>query len=225
VTRPDVPTGLKAIRSAVSYRRHLLDAYLRAAAPLMRGAVLDLGGKRVNRRGRFVPPKDAHTQWTYANIDETTSPDLLCDAASVPLPDASVDCIVCTEVLEHVPDPSACVREAIRLLRPGGVFIASVPFFYPIHNDPFDYRRFTAEGLERLHAGFTAATISNMGGYLGVLGMFIEFGRQFYGGPPLQRVLFEVGRLLQWWDARRLNAWHATTATRFTTGYFVIAEK
>lgn len=225
MTRPDVPTDLKAIRSAVSYRRHLLDAYLRASAPLMRGAVLDLGGKRVNRRGTFEPPESAGTRWTYVNVDEATSPDLLCDAASVPLPDGSVDCIVCTEVLEHVPDPSACVHEAIRLLRPGGVFIVSVPFFYPIHNDPFDYRRFTAEGLQHLHAGFTVATISNMGGYLGVLGMFVEFGRQFGGGSWLKRLLFEAGRLLQWWDARRLDCWHATTSSRFTTGYFVIAEK
>ncbi len=195
----------------------------------MRGAVIDLGGKRARRRGTFAPPVAEDTRWIYVNIDETTSPDLVCDAASVPLPDGSADCIVCTEVLEHVPDAAACVREAIRLLRPGGVFIASVPFFYPIHADPHDYCRFTAEGLRRLHAGFAVASVASMGGYAGVLGMFIEFGgREWDAGRPAglwKRVLFEAGRLLQWYDARRLAAEDTEAVPRLTTGFFVIAEK
>ena len=49
------------------------------------------------------------------------------DAAAVPLPDGAVDLVVCFEVLEHVEDPGAIVREACRLLRPGGQFVSSTP--------------------------------------------------------------------------------------------------
>jgi SAM-dependent methyltransferase len=45
---------------------------------------------------------------------------LACGAGDVPLPDASVDAIVCTLVLCTVPDPAAAIAEAVRLLRPGG---------------------------------------------------------------------------------------------------------
>lgn len=46
------------------------------------------------------------------------------DAAALPLPDHSVDVVSAGEVLEHVYDLPAVVREACRVLRPGGVFVA-----------------------------------------------------------------------------------------------------
>ena len=40
---------------------------------------------------------------------------------------ASFDLVTCLAVLEHLPDPAACVAEAFRVLRPGGVFVATCP--------------------------------------------------------------------------------------------------
>jgi len=40
----------------LSYRRWLLDACLQASVPLMRGRVLDVGGRRIDLRGDFRPP-------------------------------------------------------------------------------------------------------------------------------------------------------------------------
>lgn len=45
------------------------------------------------------------------------------DALALPFPDASVDVVACMDLLEHVEDPSALVREAARVLRPGGLFL------------------------------------------------------------------------------------------------------
>jgi SAM-dependent methyltransferase len=223
---PAVPSALREIRRAVRYRRHILDACLRWATPLMKGVVVDLGGKRDRRRGTFEPALDPGTTWIYVNIDAGTRPDVFADVAAVPIADGAVDCIVCTEVLEHIPDPVACVREVRRLLRPGGAFIGSVPFLIPIHADPDDFQRFTAHGLRQLFRDFSRVEILRMGGYFGVLGTFIEMGmRQIPEKRPgsllLRRAFFECGRLLQWWDARMFDT--APSSSAFTTGYFVVA--
>jgi SAM-dependent methyltransferase len=68
--------------------------------------------------------------------------------------DASVDVVVCMEVLEHVQRPERGVRELHRVLKPGGVLIGSTPFMLGVHDAPRDYRRFTAHGLELLFDGF-----------------------------------------------------------------------
>lgn len=49
------------------------------------------------------------------------------DAARLPFRDDSFDRIICTEVLEHVPDPDAAARELVRVLKPGGAIVVSVP--------------------------------------------------------------------------------------------------
>ncbi len=227
--RPTFPTSLPIVRRVPTYRRLLLDAYLEWSTPLMRGAVIDLGGKRERKRGTFRPPLAPGTTWTYVNLDPATSPDLLCDIASVPLPDGSADCVVCTEVLAHVPDPALCVAEAVRLLRPAGSFIASSPFLMPWQPDPFDFYRLSPEGLRRLLARFSTVRVFSMGGYLGTLGMLLEFGgrdlRDRPAGGLMKRALFEAGRLLQWRDVRLTATRDIDDLPRFTTGYFVVATK
>lgn len=49
------------------------------------------------------------------------------DIEAMPFTDGSFGTVLCTEVLEHVPDPAAAIREFHRVLRPGGVLIGSVP--------------------------------------------------------------------------------------------------
>jgi ubiquinone/menaquinone biosynthesis C-methylase UbiE len=41
---------------------------------------------------------------------------------------ASFDCVLCSEVLEHIPDDAKAVSELRRVLKPGGVLVATVPF-------------------------------------------------------------------------------------------------
>ena len=52
---------------------------------------------------------------------------VLGDVEALPFADGSFGTVLCTEVIEHIPDPSAALREFARVLRPGGVLVGSVP--------------------------------------------------------------------------------------------------
>jgi len=65
--------------------------------------------------------------------------DIVSDITAIPQPDASFDAILCTEVLEHLPDPLAAFREFARLLKPGGYLILTAPFCSLTHFAPFHF--------------------------------------------------------------------------------------
>ncbi len=68
------------------------------------------------------------------------------DATKLPFKDCSFDTIICSEVLEHIPDNRAAIAELVRVLKPGKDLVVSVPRFLPericwalsskYHNEP-----------------------------------------------------------------------------------------
>jgi 2-polyprenyl-3-methyl-5-hydroxy-6-metoxy-1,4-benzoquinol methylase len=82
------------------------------------------------------------------------------------LDDASFDVVVAGELLEHLRDPRRLVGEVRRMLRPGGMFVASVPNAYrlkgrlrflfgrPPESDPTHLQMFSAADVRALLAGF-----------------------------------------------------------------------
>ena len=73
--------------------------------------------------------------------------DIYCSATQVPLPDESVDVILCTEVLHDLQEPDLFFIEAKRLLKKGGVLVMTSPFVVPIVDGSFDHYRYTKQGL------------------------------------------------------------------------------
>jgi ubiquinone/menaquinone biosynthesis C-methylase UbiE len=72
-------------------------------------------------------------QWDTSRID------LVSDITAIPAPDASFDAILCSEVLEHVPEPTHALDEFLRLLKPGGTLILTAPFASLVHFAPYHY--------------------------------------------------------------------------------------
>ena len=83
--------------------------------------------------------------------------------------DESVDCVMIVSTLQHLRQPHRVIAEAFRVLKPGGVLYASVPFVFPFHEDPNDFHRFSYDGLrvlcerfECLESGFNRGPASCM---------------------------------------------------------------
>lgn len=97
------------------------------------------------------------------------------DARFVPFREEVFDVVLCTEVIEHVPDPQQVFREAARVLRPRGVFVLTAPQTHPLHEVPHDYYRFTRYGLAYLarQAKLQVVTIENFGGAIACWGQLM----------------------------------------------------
>lgn len=70
---------------------------------------------------------------------DTSSIDLVSDITEIPAPDSSFDAVLCSEVLEHVPEPTHALDEFQRLLKPGGILILTAPFGSNVHMAPYHF--------------------------------------------------------------------------------------
>ena len=101
------------------------------------------------------------------DIDEKRNPDYVLDIQNMYLiNDEEVDVVFCLEVLEHVQNPFKAVSEIYRILKPGGVIIGSVPFVFPIHDEPDDYFRYTKYGISYLFRDFKCLKLVERNSYI-----------------------------------------------------------
>lgn len=125
-----------------------IEQELQPVAPYLRDRVLNAGCGDRDISACML----AWNATSVENCDiQTSIPGaFFCDLTAIPRPDSSYDSILCNAVLEHVPDPEAVMAEFSRLLPSGGHLVVSVPFLQPFHPTPFDFRRFTRQGVEQL---------------------------------------------------------------------------
>jgi hypothetical protein len=83
--------------------------------------VVDIGGLNINGTVRGLFPG---AEYTSVDLRPGPGVDVVADGATW-RPAGLVDCVVCTEVLEHAPDPGAIVANAIAMLREGGTLIVT----------------------------------------------------------------------------------------------------
>lgn len=134
-------------------RRHILSRMLKGRTP---GRALDIGAAgggntRVLRdMGWQASPLEFGLDGAQV-CHERGLPVMRADATMLPLADASLDIVTAFDVLEHLEDDDACVREVRRVLKPGGSFLVAVPCdpkLWSAHDDAVDHvRRYTRQTL------------------------------------------------------------------------------
>lgn len=65
--------------------------------------------------------------------------DYVSDIVDIPVPDASFDVLLCTEVFEHVPEPIRALEEMARIVKPGGRLLITAPLGSGLHQLPYHY--------------------------------------------------------------------------------------
>jgi SAM-dependent methyltransferase len=129
--------------------RELSRDVARALSTYGRGRLLDVGcGERP-----YAMLPSAVAEWVGFDDPSNAGADVHGRAESLPFDDGAFDTVLCTQVIEHVPEPRAVLVECARVLRPGGALIVSAPQYWELHEAPHDYYRFTPIGLAHLIEG------------------------------------------------------------------------
>jgi SAM-dependent methyltransferase len=130
--------------------RYYIENFLDAHRTDIHGRVLEVKDPRYSRLfGRDVSRFDV-LDIEPANTAATFVADL---ASADDVPSDTFDCFVCTQTLQFVYDVHAAVRESHRLLRPGGILLATVPAVSKVDHHAGvdgDFWRFTAGSCRRL---------------------------------------------------------------------------
>ncbi len=133
----------------------------------MQGLVLDVGcGDRWIERE--LPADCQYVGLDYpatVNIGYEGKPTLFGDGQNLAFADGSFDVVIIMDVLEHMEHPGMAIQEAWRVLKPSGKLLVQVPFLYPLHDEPYDFQRWTEYGLKKLlqQTGFKIKTIKAYG--------------------------------------------------------------
>lgn len=89
----------------------------------------------------------------------------------LPFEDNTFDTIILSDVLEHIQNPMFLWYEMNRVLKKDGILIMNIPFFYWLHEQPFDYYRYTRYALENFanQSNFKVICIQEIGGVIEIL--------------------------------------------------------
>jgi len=184
------------------------EAALKAHA---RGRLVDLGCGNAPFTGIY---SSLVTKFVWA--DWPNSPhqlfelDVETDLNRPPLPfeDAAFDTILLSDVLEHIAEPDLLFAELARVLSPGGRLIVGVPFCYAIHEQPYDFYRYTRYKLQHFGEkhGLSVVELHEIGGGFDVLS---DVASKLLGGiwSPLARLPYYAWKVFNSLPlARALNA-------------------
>ena len=156
------------------------------------------------------PYRDLFEASYYVGIDYGTAgatADLLGDAMCLPIGSAVADIVFTSQVIEHVSNPGRMIAECSRILKPGGYLILTGPFFWPLHEEPNDFFRFTKYGFAHhlANAGFSTWDIREDGGdwAQAMLALNLRFTSKFT--VPLRCLVNLTGAFLDAMSSSRLS--------------------
>lgn len=135
-------------------------------------------------------------------FDDSELIDYQWDLHCLPVADASVDCIVCNAVLEHVPQPDLAIAEMTRVLKPGGGLWIEVPFLQLYHAHPYDYLRWTVEGAKQLLRRMDVIESGIVNGIAHEARKWHGHARKYVSKPASDRTLQALEAWLKEYDER-----------------------
>ncbi|MFH1971879.1 MAG: class I SAM-dependent methyltransferase [archaeon] len=119
--------------------------------------ILEIGSGIKSYKHNFKKAKVITTDLIkLPNIDEVA------DIMNLKYVDNSFDFIICNNVFEHLSDPNKAANEIYRVLKQNGEVFIVTPFLFPLHDEPFDFFRYTSEGLKIIFNMFKSQKIKSI---------------------------------------------------------------
>lgn len=189
------------LRSKLLYSMVILENFISRSALMLpeRSLVLDAGDgeciyKKYFSHCRYIATDMAVGEkiWNYNKLD------FISDLSLIPLKKERVEAILCVEVFEHVKYPQQIAREFQRILKKEGLVILTCPLMSGLHQLPYDFFRYTPNGISSIFedAGFETIFIQPRGGYFLFLNQELRnFATDVRDNYPLVS-LFKKGSLL-----------------------------
>lgn len=176
---------------------------LKRNVDIIKGRVLDLGCGASPYKEDILKISADYLGVDWENtLHENIEPDIVADLCErFPFEDGSVDTIVSFQVLEHLKDPVFFLSESHRILKKGGAILLTVPFMWHLHEQPYDFYRFTPNGLQHLLAcaGFTCIEVGKYCGFWPVWVLQFNYHSLKYarrGMKSLWRIFWLVDQIM-----------------------------
>lgn len=174
---------------------HKIVAALERVRDHARGELLDMGCGSKPFAGLFAGRVTRYwgTDLSASRYLGDARPEAFARAEAQPFRDGSFDTVLGLSMLTYLPEPVRMIEEAHRVLRPGGVLILEFTQMVPLHDEPWDFFRFTRYGAEHLlrRAGFEPVEYVPIGGLWARVGLTtIAALNRVNRGPT--RVLTEI---------------------------------
>jgi SAM-dependent methyltransferase len=154
--------------------------------------------------------------------------DILCDLSrQLPFDAGVFDTVLLADVLEHIPEPLLLLQEVARVLRPGGRLVMGVPFLYGLHEQPYDFFRYTEFGLKYLigRVHMRVISLESVGGLVEVIGNLAAkavIRTPLIGSGLARAVQWSCALIVQLPLVGRLAL---RTAASYPLAYVVVAER
>ncbi|OHE72202.1 MAG: methyltransferase type 11 [Verrucomicrobia bacterium GWC2_42_7] len=210
----------------------ICDKFLQKYTPYYKGILYDLGCGESPFRDFFLSYADKYVGVDWSESYHKTKADIITDL-NFPLPVESevADTIVSLSVMEHLFDPQMMLNEAFRILKPEGMIILHIPWQWWIHEEPYDFYRYSPFGLNHLFAkaGFVEIVVEPQAGFFTTAILkWNYFTNRFVRGSKELRWVIKTCMTPFWYLGQKLappldkldRNWALETS-----GYFVTARK
>jgi len=149
--------------------------------------------------------------------------------------DESFDYVLCTEVLEHTPEPIKAIKELTRICKKGGQIILTAPFTSGLHQEPFHfYSGFSPHFYEYVANKYNllkVKEIKSQGDFFKLMSWFTNLAMQFRLPDSSDYIVNTVSHYMQSYYLTMSETFGDSsgnivdTSKHFTIGYMVIYEK
>lgn len=212
------PSSQVTTMTTAPHYYHLLNKYAE-------GRLVDLGCGNAPLAGVYADRVDGFYWVDWGECPHSlVKPDMECDLnGEIPLQSGSFETVLCSSVLEHIMKPQGLLSEIKRILTPGGRLILVVPFIYGLHEEPYDFYRYTRHQLKNFadELDLKIVELGETGG--GILSALDIGSKVFSKHGFLCRSINKLARFVQ--NNKRLRSWNNRHVSKYPLAYYLVLEK